>query len=161
MMVPPGMGFVFFNDKAHLARQHMPRVSQYWDWSPRRAPDALWQYFGGTPPTHHLYGLRAALDMIAEEGGISAVWARHAHLARAIWAAVDAWCANGSMTFNIANPAHRSNAVTALALGAPNGLRLREWTEQNLGVTLGIGLGMGTAEDPDSTGFSALVTWGM
>jgi alanine-glyoxylate transaminase / serine-glyoxylate transaminase / serine-pyruvate transaminase len=30
--------------------------------------------FCGTAPTHHLYGLREALDMIAEEG-LEAIWA--------------------------------------------------------------------------------------
>ena len=156
LMVPPGLGFVFFNDRAVVARHAMPRVSNYWDWEPRRAPDLLYQYFGGTPPTHHLYGVHAALGMIADEGGIEAVWARHEHLARAIWAAFEAWSKTGPMTLNVTDPAHRSCAVTAAGLGAPNGLRLRSWCEDNMGVTLGIGLGMGTKEDPDSTGFFRL-----
>lgn len=156
MMVPPGLGFVFFNDKAVAARQTLPRVSNYWDWEPRKNPDQLWQYFGGTPPTHHLYGLRAALAMIADEGGIEAVWARHEHLARAIWSAFEAWSKTGPMTLNVTDPSHRSCAVTSVGLGAPNGLQLRNWCEENMGVTLGIGLGMGSEEDPDSTGFFRL-----
>ncbi len=153
MMVPPGLGFVFYNDRAQAKRAAMPRVSPYWDWQPRRAPDAVWKYFGGTPPTHHLFGLRAALDMIDEEGGIEAVWARQTHLARAIWAAVDAWSREGDMAFNIRQPEHRSHAVTTLALGAQNGARLRGWTEQHMGVTLGVGLGMSSATDPNSDGY--------
>jgi alanine-glyoxylate transaminase/serine-glyoxylate transaminase/serine-pyruvate transaminase len=38
-------------------------------------------------------------------------------------------------------------------LGAPDGQALRQWCEGLAGVTLGIGLGMATPEDPQSTGF--------
>lgn len=156
LMVPPGIGFVFFNDKAAAARAAHPRVSRYWDWQPRANPDLFYQYFGGTAPTHHLFGLRESLAMIAEEGGIEAVWRRHAHLARAIWAAFDAWGAGGPLQMNVANPAHRSSAVTALRIGAQHGTALRNWTEQNVGVTLGIGLGMSTPDDPKGDGFFRL-----
>ena len=47
----------------------------------------FYQYHGGTAPTHHLYGLRAALDIIHEEG-IEQAWQRHETLARAVWAGV-------------------------------------------------------------------------
>ena len=90
LMLPPGLGFVFFNARAAAARAGLPRVSKYWDWAPRAEPEMFYQYFGGTAPTHHLYGLRAALDMIHAEG-IEAVWARHERLARAIWAACEVW----------------------------------------------------------------------
>ena len=68
LMVPPGMAFVFFNDKAAEARAAMPRVSRYWDWTPRANPQEFYQYWNGTAPTHHLHGLRVALDMIHDEG---------------------------------------------------------------------------------------------
>ncbi|WP_375259663.1 pyridoxal-phosphate-dependent aminotransferase family protein [Citreimonas sp.] len=152
LMVPPGLGFVFFNDRADAARRAMPRVSRYWDWSPRAEPEMFYQYFGGTAPTHHIYGLRASLDMIRAEG-IEAIWARHAALARAIWAAAECWGQGGPLTLNIADRTHRSHAVTALRLGAPLGARLREWTARECGVTLGIGLGMSEPDDPKGTGF--------
>jgi len=152
LMTPPGLGFVFFNDRAAQVRQRMPRVSRYWDWVPRSAPELFYQYWSGTAPTHHLYGLREALDMIAEEG-LEKIWARHETLARAVWAATDVWGQEGPLRLNVAQPSHRSHAVTSLAIGAPNGTRLRHWTEKNTGVTLGIGLGMETEEDPHSTGF--------
>ena len=63
LMVPPGMAFVFFNAKAQGVRAAMPRVSRYWDWEPRANPDEFFMYWNGTAPTHHLYGLRTALDM--------------------------------------------------------------------------------------------------
>ena len=152
LMTPPGLGFVFFNDRAAQVRQRMPRVSRYWDWVPRSAPELFYQYWSGTAPTHHLYGLREALDMIAEEG-LEKIWARHETLARAVWAATDVWGQEGPLRLNVSEPSHRSHAVTSLAIEAPNGTRLRHWTEKNTGVTLGIGLGMETEEDPHSTGF--------
>ncbi len=152
LMVPPGVGFVFFNDRAEEARARMPRVSTYWDWTPRAHPEAFYQYHCGTAPTHHIYGLRVALDMIHAEG-LENVWQRHAVLARAVWAACDAWSRAGSFAMNVADPAHRSTAVTALRLQAPLATELRQWTQRNIGLTLGIGLGMSTPEDPKGDGF--------
>lgn len=152
LMVPPGLGFVFFGPRAAEARSRMERVSRYWDWVPRANPEYFFQYSGGTAPTHHLYGLRAALDMIHAEG-IEAIWARHDVLARAIWAACEVWGQGGPLELNIADAAHRSRAVTALRIGAPYGTDLRKWTEHQAGVTLGIGLGMAEPGDPEWHGF--------
>src|SRR6056297_1756418 len=123
LMTPPGLGFVYYNRKADAARARLKRVSGYWDWRPRTDPDQFYQYFCGTAPTHHLYGLREALDMILREEGLEAVWARHAALARAVWAACDAWGAGGPLEMNVADPADRSHAVTSLRIGAPDGTR--------------------------------------
>ncbi len=141
LMTPAGTGFVFFNDKAQAKRATMPCVSHYWDWQPRANPDLFYQYFNGTAPTHHLYGLRAALDLIHGEG-IEQVWDRHKHLAKAIWAACEVWAQGGALHFNVTDPAHRSHAVTALRLTEGRGTPLRSYTETQLGLTLGIGLGM-------------------
>lgn len=149
LMSPPGLGFVFFSDRA--AARQVQTASFYWDWGPRSQPEMFYQYFGGTAPTHHLFGLRAALDMIAEEGGIEAVWARHEKLARAAWAAFEAWGREGGeMEMNITDPTLRSHAVTALRLAGQNGTRLRQWLEANAGVTLGIGLGMAEPGSPEA-----------
>lgn len=154
LMTPPGLGFVFFNEKAKAAQSDT--ASWYWDWTPRAAPTAFYEYFGGTAPTHHILGLRAALDMIAEEGGVEAVWARHEKLARAVWAAFEAWGQGGPLEINIADRAWRSHAVTALRIGGGDGTRLRRWVEQKAGVTLGIGLGMAEPDDPAWHGFFRL-----
>ena len=152
LMTPPGIAFVFFSEKAGAVRNAMERVSAYWDWNPRVEPDNYYKYFCGTAPTQHLLGLREALDMIREEE-LPQIWARHEALASAVWAACFAWGQGGPLTMNIADPALRSRAVTALAIGAPGGTRLRRWTEHQAGLTLGIGLNMATLEDPNADGF--------
>lgn len=145
LMTSAGMSFVFFNDRAKAKRAAMPRVSAYWDWQPRSEPDWFYQYFGGTAPTHHLYGLRAALDLIHAEG-IEHVWTRHARLARAVWAACEKWAEGRALHLNVGDRAHRSHAVTALRLTGGRGTPLRSYTERHLGLTLGIGLGMADEE---------------
>jgi alanine-glyoxylate transaminase/serine-glyoxylate transaminase/serine-pyruvate transaminase len=152
LMVPPGLAFVFFSERAAEARRALPRVSRYWDWTNRANPELFYQYFGGTAPTHHLYGLRASLDMIRAEG-IEAIWDRHERLARAIWAACEVWGETGPLELNIADPALRSRAVTALRIGAPHGSDLRRWVQDHAGVTLGIGLGMAEPGAPAWHGF--------
>lgn len=152
LMVPPGVSFVYFNERAQAVRQGMTRVSRYWDWQPRANPQIYPQLFCGTAPTHHLFGLRAALDMIKGEG-LENVWARHEILAQAIWAACDVWGQEGPFELNIPTASARSHAVTSLRIGAAHGARLRRWCQDQAGLTLGIGLGMATEDDPDSAGF--------
>lgn len=141
LMVPPGMAFVYFNAKADAAREFANCVTPYWDWRPRANPAQYYQHFCGTAPTHHLYGLREALDMILHEEGLEAVWRRHKVLAQAIWAAFDAWGQGTDIALNIADPAARSHAVTTVRMGGVAGTRLRHWLEREAGVTLGIPLG--------------------
>lgn len=143
LMTPAGISFVWFNDKADAARGTC--VTSYWDWRPRVDPEVYYHYFAGTAPTHHLYGLRAALDMIKAEG-LDAVFARHAQLAQTVWAAVECWAQDGPLQCNIVNRAERSHAVTALAIGSPHGDRLRKWCEESCGLTLGVGLGRTPAD---------------
>ncbi|WP_108259214.1 pyridoxal-phosphate-dependent aminotransferase family protein [Mangrovicoccus ximenensis] len=159
LMTPPGLGFVFFNARAKARRAEVETVSMYWDWVPRSEPEMFYQYFNGTAPTHHLYGLREALSMLHEEG-MENVWARHATLARTVWAAVEAWSQDGPLAFNIADPALRSHAVTTLHIGKEHGPRLRQWLTDEAGVTLGIGLGMETVEKRDSDGYFRIAHMG-
>ncbi|GGL79294.1 pyridoxal-phosphate-dependent aminotransferase family protein [Wenxinia marina] len=140
LMTPPGLTFVFFNDRAAEVRRAMKRVTRYWDWRPRTETEAYYQYFCGTAPTHHIYGLRAALDMIGEEG-IENVWARHRAHAGAVWAAFERWSEGGPLRLNVADPEHRSWAVTSCFAGGEVADRLRAWCEDNAGLILGIGLG--------------------
>ncbi|MDO9526282.1 MAG: aminotransferase class V-fold PLP-dependent enzyme [Gemmobacter sp.] len=156
LMVPPGLGFVWLSDKARVACATSDRRTPYWDWTVRTAATEFWMYFGGTAPTHHLMGLRESLNMLVHEEGLDHVWARHATLARAVWAAFDVWGTGpgaGAVELNIADPAYRSHAVTAARITAPMATRLREWCEREAGLTLGIGLGMAQPGTPESHGF--------
>ena len=138
LMTPPGLAFTFHGPKAEAAR--VACASPYWDWGPRTRPEVYYQLFCGTAPTHHLYGLRCALDMIVKEEGLEAVWTRHGVHARAVWAAVEAWGAGGALALNIAEPSIRSHAVTTIRATPGDGARLRRWCADVAGLTLGIGL---------------------
>lgn len=152
LMTPPGMAFVFFNQKAAEYRDQKKVVSGYWDWRKRAEPEEFYQYFGGTPPTHNLYGLREALDIILAEG-IESVWRRHDILANAIYSAVECWADNGPVELNISDKQCRSHAVTSVRAGAPHGTDIRDWVFEQAGVSLGIGLGMAQPDDPEWHGF--------
>ena len=143
LMTPAGISFVWYNARADAQRGK--QVSRYWDWRARTDPEHYFQYFDGTAPTHHLYGLRTALDMIKAEG-LEAVHDRHATLARTVWAAFERWADGGTIHLNIKDAAHRSHAVTAVCAQSPDGDRLRAWCEQKAGLTLGIGLGRSPAD---------------
>ena len=146
LMTPPGLGFVWFSDRAAERCRASDLRTPYWDWTPRAFADEYWQQFCGTAPTHHLFALREALTMLVHEEGLEAAWARHRRLAGAVWAAVDAWGQGGDIRLNIADPAARGNSVTSVRLdGAAE--RLRAWCAAQAGVTLGIGLGMESAVD--------------
>ncbi len=152
LMVPPGIGFVFFNERARERQKQLAHVSSYWDWEPRINPKFYYEYFCGTAPTHHIYGLRTALDMIKNEE-IENTWKRHDTLSRAIWSAIDKWSLDGDMSLNVKDPSERSHAVTSIRLGGKNGTKLRQWLQTKSGLTIGIGLGMAEPGDPNGDGF--------
>ena len=154
LMTPPGMGFIWFSEKARAVCAASDLRTPYWAWGPRADATEFWQYWAGTAPTHHLFALREALTMIVHEEGLTKVWARHEALAQTVWAAFDAWGAgHPSIVLNVANPADRGRSVTAARFGAPHATRLRKWCEDKAGVTLGIGLGMAAPDDPAYHGF--------
>ena len=148
LMLPPGLGFVWFSDKALEASQRVELVTPYWDWKPRGTGSEFWQYFGGTAPTHHLYGLRESLTMILEEEGLEQAWARHGRLANAVWAAFAAWGEGSGIALNVADPKARGWSVTAAPIPGGGAGALRRWLEAEAGVTLGIGLGMALPTEP-------------
>jgi len=148
LMLPAGIAFVFINERAQEARAKLERVSLYWDWIPRINAKAFYNNFCGTAPTHHIFALREALDMLLKEEGLERAWARHRVFANAIWAAVDAWGTAGRMWLNIKDPDHRSFAVSAITTAQGDAGVLQNWTKDVAGVTLGIGLGMAPHGDP-------------
>ncbi len=147
LMTPAGMSFVYFNERAAAARKRAS-PSNYWDWVPRTNPEIFYHQFGGTAPTHHLYGLREALTILVKEEGLEAAWKRHDTIAHAIWAAVDVWGADGTMHHNIADRANRSRAVSAISTIPGAAGKIRDWCEYEAGLTLGIGLGLAEPDTP-------------
>lgn len=144
LMTPPGLGLVWANDKAIAAHERADARVGYLDWSSRRNVEAHYQLYNGTPPIPLLYGLREALDMLAEEG-LENAWSRHETLARAVWAAVDTWHTPGGLSCTIADPIARSHAVTTIDTGTIDATALRATTEQEMGLTLGLGIGNDSA----------------
>ncbi|MGN6488528.1 MAG: pyridoxal-phosphate-dependent aminotransferase family protein, partial [Devosia sp.] len=118
LMLPPGLAFVWFSDKALETGRSAGLRTPYWDWEPRGLGTQFYEYFGGTAPTAHLYGLRESLTMMLEEEGIEQVWRRHDRLARAVWAAFDAWGKDSNVvSLNMAEPQQRGRSVTAARIG--------------------------------------------
>jgi len=112
LMSPPGLGFIAVDARAGevASRNACPRY--YWDWNRRRG-EYSYQKFCGTPPQNLLYGVEAALALIAREG-LEAVIARHAVLARAVQTAVERWSSGGALQLHCRVPEARSTAVTTI-----------------------------------------------
>ena len=140
LMVPPGLGFVWANAKAMAAHKSADMRSPYWDWTARLSEQAHYLRYCGTAPVQHIYAMRTALDMIAEEG-LEEIWERHTIFANAVRAAVAAWSTPGGLEFNIIAPSQRSNSTTTILSGSIDSARLHKICEAGAGLTLGIGLG--------------------
>ncbi|AZO37735.1 MAG: aminotransferase class V-fold PLP-dependent enzyme [Mesorhizobium sp.] len=88
-MLPAGLGFLSVSQKALAASRIATHRHCYFSFEDMiRTNDA--GYFPYTPATQLLRGLRASLDLIAEEG-LENIFARHHRLAEGVRKAVDAW----------------------------------------------------------------------
>lgn len=143
LMTPPGLAFVFHNEKANEVSKSVEKTSPYMDWETRINGTLFYHKFFGTPPTHHLFGLDEALKMIVDEEGIENTWSRHERQARAVWAAVDAWQSASGISYQVPNIEDRSCAVTTLSTSAETA-ELQKWCAEQAGLTLGKGLGENT-----------------
>jgi len=139
LMTPPGLAFLFVGEKFWSYQKNADLVTPYWNANTRMYPAMFPDNFNGTPPTHHLYGLREALDMLLEEG-IENTWRRHEVMARAVWAAVDVWGQGGNFSCNVADEAMRSRAVTMINTPKGIGGALLALCIEQFGVVLGVAL---------------------
>ncbi|MEM7505367.1 MAG: aminotransferase class V-fold PLP-dependent enzyme [Pseudomonadota bacterium] len=146
LMVPPGLGLNWASAKALQAHATANLRTRYWDWTARLQEGAHYLRYCGTPPVQHIYGMRTALDMIAEEG-LENIWRRHSVFANAVRAAVEAWAVPNGLEFHMQSAANRANSVTTVRSNAIDAERLRVICEEGAGLTIGIGLGQaeGTA----------------
>jgi alanine-glyoxylate transaminase/serine-glyoxylate transaminase/serine-pyruvate transaminase len=140
LMTPVGLSFVAANARAQAVHQHAGLRTPYWDWTLRDGK-VHYQKYAGTPPEHHMFALRAALDMIFAEG-LDNVFRRHRLLAEAVRRAVAVWAGRRAFDFNIAKAAERSDTVTTIlmAAGRDPGALLR-YCNEKCGVVLGQGIG--------------------
>ncbi len=140
LMTPPGLGFVAAGERALAAHQDAGLRTRYWDWTEREG-ELHYQKYCGTPPEHLLFGLRAALDMLFEEG-LENVFHRHRLLAEAVRRAVGVWAEGGGLEFNIVEPAERADSVTTvLTADDRDPKRLLDYCARRCNVVLGIGIG--------------------
>jgi len=140
MMVPPGLALVWAGDRARQAHTTADLRTRYWDWTYRTEDGPYYLRFCGTPPVSHLFGMREALRMIAEEG-LETRWQRHERLADTVRAAVTAWSTPGGLGFVARDAAHRSHSVTSITTGDIDAAEVMRICRESLGVTLGLGIG--------------------
>ncbi len=134
-MIPPGLCFVGVSDRAWAAMEQATIPRFYWDF--RAAKDYLERgQTPWTPAVPQVFQLVEAIRILEREG-LEACFARHARLARAVRAGVQAL---GLELF--AQPRHASNAVTSVR--APKGVAvadLRKLLRTKYGVVLAGGQG--------------------
>jgi len=134
-MMPAGLGMLCVSPKAMAAVEGSRFPRAYFDLRPQVLHNDQ-GYFPYTPALAHLYGLREALDMIAEDG-MPAIAARHARLGEGVRRAVAAW----GLRFCARDPERRSNTVTAIL--TPDGVDARQVIEiaaRRWDLALGSGL---------------------
>ncbi len=139
LMTPPGLAMVVANDKAHEAYKTANLKTLYWDWGFRQG-DLHYHKYCGTPPEHHLFGLRKAIDMLFAEG-LDAAFKRHALLAEATRQAVARWAEGQVLAFNITSPGERSDSVTNVLVQNGAADPLLTYCIEKCGVTVGTGIG--------------------
>ncbi|WP_375461907.1 pyridoxal-phosphate-dependent aminotransferase family protein [uncultured Enterovirga sp.] len=139
LMCPPGLAILAANDRAVEMSARLPRHQRYWDWGPRLGEESYMK-FNGTMPEQLMFGLRAALDLIREQG-LPAIQARHRRIAGAVHRTVEVWGEAGAFSFNA--PIREQRAVTVTAIRVAGGIadRIRTHTRETLGVSVAGGLG--------------------
>ena len=136
LMLPPGLSFNCVSPKALAAAKTAKLPKSYFAWDEMIA-NGKTGYFPYTPATNLLYGLREALQMLLEEEGLEAVFARHQRHAEATRRAVGAW---GLEIFAL-DPREYSASLTAVLMPAGHDAdRLRKIILEAFDMSLGTGL---------------------
>ncbi len=137
LMLPPGLGILCIGPRAREVAESGGSPRHFFDWRPILRDNAA-GFFPYTPATLLLFGLREALDMLVDEEGLDAVYARHARLAEGVRAAVRAW----ELPILCRRPAWYSNTLTAVVMpeGVDSDAVIRRARER-FNLSLGVGLG--------------------
>ncbi|MBM4296800.1 MAG: aminotransferase class V-fold PLP-dependent enzyme [Deltaproteobacteria bacterium] len=136
LMLPPGMALLAVSEKALQANRSAKCARSFWDWRAvlEANPNGHFPY---TPATTHLFGLKASLAMLFEEG-LDNVFNRHARLAEACRRAVEA----AELKLFPRSRSECSNTLTAVAM--PDGLDSDAFIDHTLKlVDLPLGKGLG------------------
>lgn len=140
LMLTPGLSLTAMSDRALERSHHVTRPRAYWSW-PARHAGVGYERFCGTPPIQQIFGLRAGLDLLADEG-LDAVLARHHRLAGAVRAAVQHWSGAGALELNATEPTERADSVTCIRVADGVDVnRLRAELLDHWNVAIGRGLG--------------------
>jgi alanine-glyoxylate transaminase/serine-glyoxylate transaminase/serine-pyruvate transaminase len=135
LMLPAGLGIVCASKKALAAMRDGNCKRCYFDFTDHIKANAT-GYFPYTPSLPMLYGLREALDILAEEG-LENVFARHHHLAGGARAAVAAW----GLKLCAKEPKWYSDTVTAIMVPPGfNGADVIDVAYRRYNLALGAGL---------------------
>ncbi|HEX2020641.1 MAG TPA: aminotransferase class V-fold PLP-dependent enzyme [Aurantimonas sp.] len=115
-MLPAGLSFLSVSEKALAAnRDNRPKMERsYFSFADMLANNDK-GYFPYTPPTQFFHGLRAALDMLFEEG-LENVFARHHRLAEGVR------CGVAGMGLQLQAVAPRWHSDTVTAIRVPEGV---------------------------------------
>jgi len=136
LMLPPGLSFNAVSEKALAASKHARLPRGFWGWDDMLKANKT-GYFPYTPATNLLYGLREALEMLAEEG-LDSVFARHRRHGEATRRAVRAW----GLEVLCVDPAEYSGSLTAVLMPAGHDAdALRARILDAFDLSLGTGLG--------------------
>ena len=137
LMLPPGLSFNCISPKALAAAKGARLPRSYWAWDEMLA-NGKSGYFPYTPATNLLYGLREALQMLLDEEGLDAVFARHQRHGEATRRAVRAW----GLEVLALDPREYSGSLTAVLMPAGQDAdRVRKTILEAFDMSLGTGLG--------------------
>jgi len=135
LMLPPGLSFNAISAKALVAHKTAKLPRSYWDWEPLIAANETGG-FPYTPATNLIYGLKAAIAML-EEQGLEAVFQRHDRHAEATRRAVRAW----GLEVLAQDPREFSSSLTAVVMPAGHDAdALRKIILERFDMSLGAGL---------------------
>jgi len=136
LSMPTGLGIVCASPKALEATKTAKSVRVFFDWKDYLKFYEMGTYWPYTPSIQLLYGMRAALDLLEEEG-LDNVINRHTRLGTATRLAVEAWglknCTQKEEWF--------SNTVTAVVVPSyidSGEIVKHAWKRYNLSLGLGL-----------------------
>lgn len=134
-MMPAGLAILCVSQKALAARKQASLKRCYFDFEDmaRTNKDGFFPY---TPPLHMLRGLRAAVDLLLDEG-LDNVFARHYRLAEGVRRAVSAW----GLRLCAKDPKWHSDTVSAILIpeGFDSAALVRHaCTRYNLSLGMGL-----------------------